>query len=130
MTTIEIGRLLRAGIPGFVVGVRVNQINLPSFGALVRVPLMGSYQVFGLIHDIHIDDDGLVRQLVTADSQAQVVHLRPFLQGQAVADVVAAMKAVPAAVHLRPLPPAPVDAVVAAAHQAVPLRLFHHADRF
>ena len=73
MTTIEIGRLLRAGIPGFVVGVRVNQINLPSFGALVRVPLMGSYQVFGLIHDIHIDDDGLVRQLVTAERVDEAV---------------------------------------------------------
>jgi hypothetical protein len=71
-----------------------------------------------------------VRQLVTADSQVQVVHLRPLLQGQAVADVVAVMKAVPAADHLRPLLPAPVDAAAAAAHQAVPLRLFHHADRF
>ena len=27
-----------------------------------------SYQVYGLIYDIHIDDDGLVRQLVTADN--------------------------------------------------------------
>jgi hypothetical protein len=26
------------------------------------------YQVYGLIYDIHIDDDGLVRQLVTADN--------------------------------------------------------------
>jgi hypothetical protein len=67
MKTIEIGRLLRAGISGFVVGCRVNQIDLPSFGALVRVPLAGGYQVFGLIYDIHIDDDGLVRQLVTAE---------------------------------------------------------------
>jgi hypothetical protein len=29
--------------------------------------LDGDYQVYGMIHDIHIDDDGLVRQLVTAD---------------------------------------------------------------
>jgi hypothetical protein len=28
------------------------------------------YQVFGLIYDIHIDDDGLVRQLVTAENVA------------------------------------------------------------
>jgi hypothetical protein len=73
MTTIEIGRLLRAGISGFVVGCRVNQIDLPSFGALVRVPLAGGYQVFGLIYDIHIDDDGLVRQLVTADQVDEAV---------------------------------------------------------
>ena len=67
MTTIEIGRLLRAGTTGFVLGCRVRQINAPSFGAMVRVPLEEGYQVFGMIYDIHIDDDGLVRQLVTAE---------------------------------------------------------------
>lgn len=67
MKSIEIGRLLRAGTSGFVVGCRVNQLDSPSFGALVRAPLQRDYQVYGLIHDIHIDDDGLVRQLVTAD---------------------------------------------------------------
>jgi hypothetical protein len=68
MTTIEIGRLLRAATSGLVVGCRVTQLDSPSFGALVRVPLERGYQVYGLIHDIHIDDDGLVRQLVTADA--------------------------------------------------------------
>jgi hypothetical protein len=67
MTAIEIGRLLRAGTAGFIVGCRVTQLEGPSFGALVRVPLGSDYQVYGLIYDIHIDDDGLVRQLVTAD---------------------------------------------------------------
>lgn len=63
---VEIGRLLRAGTAGFVVGCHVTHLTAPSFGALVRVPLEDSYQIYGLIHDIHIDDDGLVRQLVTA----------------------------------------------------------------
>jgi hypothetical protein len=67
MTALEIGRLLRAGTPGFVVGCRVSQLDSPSFGALVSVPLENNYQIYGLIYDIHIDDDGLVRQLVTAD---------------------------------------------------------------
>lgn len=67
MTAIEIGRLLRAGTSGFVVGCRVSQLDTPSFGALVNVPLDHSYGIYGLIHDIRIDDDGLVRQLVTAD---------------------------------------------------------------
>jgi len=65
---IEIGRLLRAGTTGFVAGCRVNQPDAPSFGALVRAPLGDDYQIFGIIYDIHIDDDGLVRQLVTADN--------------------------------------------------------------
>ena len=49
------------------------QIDAPSFGALVRVALDGDYQVYGLIHDIHIDDDGLVRQLVTADGVEKAI---------------------------------------------------------
>lgn len=70
---IEIGRLLRAGTTGFIAGCRVNQLDAPSFGALVRAPLGDGYQIFGIIYDIHIDDDGLVRQLVTADNVSDEV---------------------------------------------------------
>jgi len=73
MTQIEIGRLLRAGTTGFIAGCRVSQLTVPAFGALVRAPLEDGYQVYGLIHDIHIDDDGLVRQLVTADNVSDEV---------------------------------------------------------
>jgi hypothetical protein len=73
MTAIEIGRLLRAGTGGFVVGCRVSQLESPSFGALVRVPLENGYQIYGLIYDIRIDDDGLVRQLVTAEAMDENV---------------------------------------------------------
>lgn len=73
MNQIEIGRLLRAGTTGFVAGCRVNQLDAPSFGALVRAPLTDAYQIFGIIYDIHIDDDGLVRQLVTADNVSDEV---------------------------------------------------------
>ena len=75
MNAIEIGRLLRANTAGFVVGCRVSQLETPSFGALVRVPLEQDYQIYGLIHDIHIDDDGLVRQLVMADGVDENVIL-------------------------------------------------------
>ena len=67
MTQIEIGRLLRAGTTGFIAGCSVTQFEAPAFGALVRAPLGDHYQVYGLIYDIHSDDDGLVRQLVTAE---------------------------------------------------------------
>ena len=68
MTAIEIGRLLRASTTACVVGCRVSQANTPTFGALVRIPIDQHYCIFGLIYDIRIEDDGLVRQLVTADS--------------------------------------------------------------
>ncbi len=67
MSQIEIGRLLRASTSGLVVGCRVSQVDAPAFGALVRVPVDPAYQIYGLIYDIHIDDDGLVRQLITAE---------------------------------------------------------------
>lgn len=73
MRTIEIGRLLRASNTGFVIGCRVAQITAPFFGALVRVPLNEAYQIFGLIYDMHIDDDGLVRQLVTAERVEEAI---------------------------------------------------------
>ncbi len=63
---LEIGKLLRASITGCVVGCAVTQLETPQFGGMVRIPLEKGYQVYGLIYDIHIDDDGLVRQLVTA----------------------------------------------------------------
>lgn len=69
MKAIEIGRLLRSGTSGCVVGCRVTSISVPSFGGMVKIPVeTGEIEhIFGLIHDIHIDDDGLVRQLVTAE---------------------------------------------------------------
>jgi hypothetical protein len=73
MTYIEIGRLLRANTTGFVVGCRVSQMETPSFGSLVRVPQDNGYEIYGMIHDIHIDDDGLVRQLVTAEGVNETI---------------------------------------------------------
>lgn len=68
MSLIEVGRLLRAGVAGFVLGCPCSLSDRPAFGTMVRAPLDGDYQVYGLIHEIHIDDDGLVRQLVTAST--------------------------------------------------------------
>ena len=71
---IEIGRLLRAGTTGFIAGCRVSQLTVPSLGAMVYAALEdGNYKIYGLIHDIHIDDDDLVRQLVTADNVSDEV---------------------------------------------------------
>ena len=73
MTAIQIGHLLRSSTSDFVVGCSVSQLEAPAFGALVRAPLGEDYSVFGLIYDIHIDDDGLVRQLVTAGNVSEEV---------------------------------------------------------
>ena len=64
---LHIGHLLRAGIGGFVAGTRVMVQDAPRFGALVRAPLGEADQVYGIVHEISVVDDGLVRQLVTME---------------------------------------------------------------
>jgi hypothetical protein len=72
---IEIGRLLRSETVGFVFGCKLDQIDSPNFGSMVRVKMDDHYQIFGLIYDIRIQDDGLVRQLITSDVLANEAWL-------------------------------------------------------
>ena len=65
--SIEFGRLLRANNTGFVAGCQISQLNIPSLGSLVMVPQENEYKIYGLIYEIQIDDDGLIRQLITAE---------------------------------------------------------------
>ncbi len=74
MTAIPIGRLLRANTAGCVMGCRLNQVNSPAFGDMILIPLNDGTRIFGLVHDIHIDDDGLVRQLVGADISTEIIE--------------------------------------------------------
>src|SRR5512136_1279684 len=75
METIQIGHLLHSSTSQFVAGCSVSQFEAPAFGTLVRAPLDQDYSVYGLIYDIHIDDDGLVRQLVTVGNiSPEVMH--------------------------------------------------------
>jgi hypothetical protein len=50
------------------VGCRVNELTIPSFGGLVRAqPADGRTPIYGLIYNIHIDDDPVVQRLVLAE---------------------------------------------------------------
>ena len=66
MSDISAGRLLRSNTRGCVVGCHVSQ-PAPAFGSMINIPTKTG-KVFGLVYDIHIDDDGLVRQLAAAGS--------------------------------------------------------------
>lgn len=63
MNPIAIGRLLMANTAGCMMGCQVPPQEAPAFGQMVRIALEDGSQIFGLVHEIHIDDDGLVRQL-------------------------------------------------------------------
>jgi len=74
MSEIHIGRLLRANTRMCVAGCMVGQ-PLPPFGSLVRIPLNNGLTAYGLVTDINIDDDGLVRQLALSNSvPAEVIE--------------------------------------------------------
>ena len=71
---LEIGRVLRASTVGFSVGCRVNQLSAPGFGSLVKAqPVESRETIYGLIYNINIDDDQLIRRLVMVESPRQEV---------------------------------------------------------
>jgi len=65
MRSIAIGRLLRANTTGCTVGCRVDQADSPAFGDMLRIPQADGTTLFGLVYEIAIEDDGLVRQLIS-----------------------------------------------------------------
>lgn len=70
----EIGRILRASTTGFAVGCRVGQLSVPAFGGLVQAqPVDDRECIYGLIYNMSIDDDPLVRRLVLAENPAPSV---------------------------------------------------------
>lgn len=64
----QIGFLLRASTSGCVAGCRVASLDLPKLGGMVTIQPSNDLIIFGLIYDMHINDDGLVRQLVTTEN--------------------------------------------------------------
>jgi hypothetical protein len=58
-------------VQGFAAGFSSKQTYIPEFGSLVRTPLNDTLEAYGLVYDINVDDDGLVRQLVTSDNISQ-----------------------------------------------------------
>jgi hypothetical protein len=65
---IPIGKLLRADASSFVAGCRVHELEAPGLGALVKVKLRDGAEIYGLISNITIQDDGLVRQIASRGS--------------------------------------------------------------
>ena len=70
----EIGRVLRASTTGFAVGSRIGQLETPAFGGLVKAsPVTERKAIYGLIYDMHIDDDPLVRRLILNENPPEAV---------------------------------------------------------
>jgi hypothetical protein len=63
---IEVGRIIRSSTTRFAVGCRVLQPEVPIFGYLVKVRVLED-EVYGLIHDVRMEDDPFVRQIAALD---------------------------------------------------------------
>jgi hypothetical protein len=64
---LKVGRIIRASSTRFAVGCQVLRPQVPAFGSLVKVPAMGVDQIYGLIHDVRMEDDPFVRQMAVID---------------------------------------------------------------
>lgn len=70
----QIGRVLRSNTTGFVAGCRVAELSLPSFGSLVKAqPVDEREAIYGLIYNMNVDDDPLVRRLVLNENPPEAV---------------------------------------------------------
>jgi hypothetical protein len=71
-TSLPVGRLLRANATGFVLGCRVSDSDDVSFGGLVRVSTRnGALHIYGLVHDITVPDDLMVKQLAVTPATSE-----------------------------------------------------------
>jgi len=63
---LTVGRVLRSSTTGFVVGCQVMLPQMPTFGSFVKVHIQKDVEAYGLIYNVSIEDDPLVRQLLSS----------------------------------------------------------------
>ena len=64
---LAVGRIIRSSTTRFAVGCQVLRPQVPAFGSLVKVPAMDGDQIYGLIHDVRMEDDPFVRQMAVTE---------------------------------------------------------------
>ncbi len=74
--TPMIGRVLQASTTRFAIGcqqpISAQAQDLPAFGAFVRAPGPADTTSFGVVYNVIVEDDLLVRQLVAAGVEDEV----------------------------------------------------------
>lgn len=68
-----IAYVLRANTQGFSAGAQVSQLEYPAFGRLVKVQtsIAEAEVMYGILYDINVEDDPIVRQLILADAVSE-----------------------------------------------------------
>jgi hypothetical protein len=72
---LNVGRVLRAGTQGFVVGCEVLQPDIPTFGSFVWAEgVAPGSAIYGLIYNVSLEDDLFARHFIGADTPEEVVR--------------------------------------------------------
>ncbi len=73
---INVGRIIRSSLTRFAVGCPdlQSEPRVPVFGSLVKVPV-GDTEIYGLIHDVRMEDDLYVRQMaILSEDRPEVIE--------------------------------------------------------
>jgi hypothetical protein len=112
---IEVGRIVRSSTTRFAVGCQVLRPQVPAFGALVKVRALRDDEIYGLIHDVRMEDDPLVRQVavLSEDRPELVEDMRRNRQVPIEVGVLVVGCREAGAIHHRlpPQPPLSLDAI-------------------
>lgn len=75
MNSQAFGRILSADIRECSAACRVSEPDLPPFGSLVRIPIRETpyLEVYGLVSDIRIEEDGFLRQIASNENVSEEV---------------------------------------------------------
>jgi len=72
---MQVGRVIRSSTTRFAVGCQVLRPNVPVFGSLVTAATVGGEEIYGLIHDVRMEDDPFVRQVaVLTEDRPEVIE--------------------------------------------------------
>ena len=72
---LNVGRVLRASIRGFVVGCELTQSQIPGFGSFVRADgLTPGSAIYGLVYEVSLEDDLFVRHFIGSETEEEVIQ--------------------------------------------------------
>ncbi len=81
---IEVGRIIRSSTTRFAVGCQVLRPQVPVFGSLVKVRALGDDEIYGLIHDVRMEDDPFVRQMAAATDDLRPEYIEDMRRNRQV----------------------------------------------
>ena len=119
---VEVGRIIRSSTTRFGVGCQVLRPQVPTFGALVKVRAVGGEEIYGLIHEVRIDDDPFVRQLAAAGMGLSTEYVEDMRRNRQVPIevgvlVVGYRSGAEVRRHLPPQPPLSLDVIYTCSSQ-------------